>query len=232
MIQSISDGLVESRENLDTIRLNCQQLEKLFKEKQIQYIEEEKEDLPIKEPEYPKTQGRDAQERITKDQTCKPMEDYQEGNMFDSALEVEGNTDAMLKHNVRVNLPKMVGSFEKILIFRFDGEIQPCEWMKKSKEALSTHKWKERSWPLTLISFEQEFYKEEDQPWNMCCNIPKFNFGGPIKEEAKEKNEDEKHIVEENKVEKAPDSEEYDNRLFEDEQKEEEDAAEASTGCK
>eukprot|EP01018_Ginkgo_biloba_P024564 Gb_29681 [translate_table: standard] len=34
----------------------------------------------------------------------------------------------------------------------------------------------------------------------MCLNIPKFSLGRPIKEEAKEKNEDEKHSVEENKI--------------------------------
>jgi len=41
----------------------------------------------------------------------------------------------MLKHNVEVNLPKMVGSFEKIPIFKFDGKIQSREWMEKLKVA-------------------------------------------------------------------------------------------------
>eukprot|EP01018_Ginkgo_biloba_P030066 Gb_35567 [translate_table: standard] len=62
----------------------------------------------------------------------------------------------------------------------------------------------------------------------LCKNPDKAR----AKEKAKEKDEDKKHGVEENKVEKAPDSEEYDNGLFEDGQEEEEDEVEASTSCK
>eukprot|EP01018_Ginkgo_biloba_P000462 Gb_21023 [translate_table: standard] len=55
----------------------------------------------------------------------------------------------------------------------------------------------------------------------MYLDILKLSFGGPIKE-AKEKNEDEKHSVEENKVEKGHNSEGDEDRLFEDGQEKKE----------
>eukprot|EP01018_Ginkgo_biloba_P038655 Gb_08458 [translate_table: standard] len=52
--------------------------------------------------------------RMTKeDQTYKPNEDNQEGDMFNLALAIQGNVNAMLKHNVGVILPKIIGSVEK-----------------------------------------------------------------------------------------------------------------------
>eukprot|EP01018_Ginkgo_biloba_P015994 Gb_31616 [translate_table: standard] len=46
--------------------------------------------------------------RMTKEnQTCKLVEDDHEGDILDSALTIQINIDAMLKHNVEVNLPKM-----------------------------------------------------------------------------------------------------------------------------